>query len=119
MKETIKRSPNIAIMCEWAGYSNNSKDGKKKIKDLIDWFLSLKFKFYRLADRSGNCSPQNFYEVTPEYVLSMPDPKDNGTFPDIFIIPEHIDPNKTFWWSVSIIESFLIVIKNKSSNSCK
>ena len=96
MKETILRSPNIVIMCEWAGYSNNSKDGKKKIKDLIDWFVSLKFKFYRLGGRSGSCSPQPFNEVSADYVVSMPDPRDGGNFPDIFIIPSHIDPNKTF-----------------------
>ncbi len=94
MKETILRSPNIVIMCEWAGYSNNSKEIKKKITDLINWFASLNFKFYRTWSRPPNCSPQVFTEVSTQYVISMPDPVDRGGFPDVFIIPGHIDPNK-------------------------
>jgi hypothetical protein len=83
-------------MCEWAGYSNNSRDAKKKIKDLIDWFVSLKFRFYRLGARYSSCGLPTFNEVTAAYVLSMPDPRDGNSFPDIFIVAGHIDPNNTF-----------------------
>jgi len=95
MKETILRSPNIVIMCEWSGYSINSKDAKKKIQDLINWFASLKFRFYRLGSRSEKCAPQGFNEMTPEYLISMPDARERGSLFDILIIPGHIDPKKT------------------------
>jgi hypothetical protein len=49
MKATIERSPDMVIMCEWSGLSNNSQDLARKKEDLLKWFSSLNFKFYRLG----------------------------------------------------------------------
>ena len=97
MKETILRSPKIIIMCEWAGVSINSRDYKQKVDKLLEWFQSLKFKFYRIErKRPTDCSPLIFQEVSTDYIKSMPDPLDKGAIIDIFFFKEDINPNNVF-----------------------
>lgn len=48
MKKTIERSPDIVIMCEWSGISLNTEDFVEKKRELLEWFVSKKFKFYKI-----------------------------------------------------------------------
>ncbi len=92
MKETILKSPNIVIMCEWSGYSFNSKDIDRSKRSLLEWFKSHGFKFYHIvAGQPGICPLQKFEELSLDYVARI---RGGYDLIDIFFVPGHIDPSK-------------------------
>ena len=92
MVETIARSPNIIIMCEWWGWYFKGYNMPQKLKQLDDLVRSMherKFKFYYLDKAKMGCNDIRFIELSLEQVLSH-----TMTYLDIFYVPNHIDPNK-------------------------
>ena len=37
MRETIGRSPNLIVMCEWSAYSLTSADFARRKQELLEW----------------------------------------------------------------------------------
>ncbi len=88
MRETIARSPDLVLMCEWSGVSYNSIDAEQKKSELLSWFVGLRYRFYILTSKL--CGESKFKEVDVGYVLKIT----RRSMMDIFFIPGHIDPNK-------------------------
>jgi hypothetical protein len=65
MKETILRSPNLVIMCEWWNQSHNSPDAGAKIDTLLDWFTANRYKFHRIwHSGTATCDKEQFHELS-------------------------------------------------------
>ena len=67
MKQTILRSTDIIIMCEWSTIlinSNETEERKKNKRDILEWLVENNFKFFEEQRRGGCDNPSNFNELS-------------------------------------------------------
>lgn len=101
MKETIKRSPNMKIVIEWAGYSSLwPRDVYlTHLSDLLDWFVEMKYKFWYVqrVNRGSpprHCNKELFIQMTKQDFINLTNEINAKKINmDLMFIPGHIDPN--------------------------
>jgi hypothetical protein len=101
MKETIKRSPNMKIVIEWAGYSALWPIDvyQEHLSALLDWFKELNYRFW-YVDRVNryapprHCNKEKFIEMTKQGFIDISNEINQKKINmDLLFAPGYLDPN--------------------------
>ena len=61
--ETIARSPNMAIMCEWWPKDYKERGQGTQMETIVRWLKDRKYRFYyQSKNPAGNCNDVQFIE---------------------------------------------------------
>jgi hypothetical protein len=63
LEETIERSPNMVIMCEWWARELKERGQAEGVMNLLKWLKEHNYRFYYQNNNpAGNCDDVHFIE---------------------------------------------------------